>query len=817
MRRFFIVFISVVILSLTANAQNSSAFARLSRVRSSRVINNGIEFRTREATVRITALDQDVLRLRYTRQPNFPTDFSFAVVSDTGFVAPAVTPFNNASEIGFSTAKLKVKVERSGARVVITDVDGHVILEDQPQRPVEWNGTEFRVYKTMPKDEHYFGLGDKSTPLDRRDNAYTMWTTDAYGWQEGSDPLYKSIPFFIGLRQGRAYGVFLDNTYRSTFDLGKQSRDYYSFGADAGELNYYFLYGPDPKRVISAYTALTGRTPLPPLYTLGYQQSRYSYYPQARLEEVASELRKRRIPTDVLYLDIDYLDGYRAYDINRKYFPQFEKMVSDLGKQGFKLVVITDLHLAHKPGYAPYDSGRAGDHFVKNPDGTEYVGKVWPGESVFPDFTRAATRDWYGGLNKMFIDMGVRGFWNDMNEPAVFTMPDKTMPLDTVHRIEEGDYRRVTDHREIHNVVGMQNVRATYEGLLKLQPNQRPFVLTRAAFAGTQRYAATWTGDNQATWLHYRLSLPTLLGLGVSGYPLAGNDVGGFEGSPSADLTTRWMELGAFMPIFRNHSGSGTRDKEPWVHGETHEAIRRRYIETRYQLLPYIYTSMEETSRTGVPLMRPMFVDYAADEKVALSDKTFLFGNDLLVAPKLDEKLDAYKVTLPAGTWFNYWTGERVQGGKELSLDPPLDVLPVYARAGAIIPRQAVVQNTDEKPQGSLELRVYPGPNCKGSVYTDDGNTFDYKKGQYFRQQFTCEASASGIRVALAKPEGQYKPWWPGFDLIIANSGQWTGTPKIQVTSEGATVPATSFQRANGDVVVHMEVTAQPAKVDVSF
>ncbi|HEX8925412.1 MAG TPA: TIM-barrel domain-containing protein, partial [Terriglobales bacterium] len=388
---------------------------------------------------------------------------------------------------------------------------------------------------------------------------------------------------------------------------------------------------------------------------------------------------------------------------------------------------------------------------------------------------------------------------------------------DTVHRIEEGDYRRVTNHREIHNVLGMENVRATYDGLLKLQPNQRPFVLTRAAFAGTQRYAATWTGDNQATWLHYRLSLPTLLGLSVSGYPLSGNDVGGFDGSPTADLTTRWMELGTFMPVFRNHSAVGTLDKEPWVHGETHEAIRRRYIEERYKLLPYIYTSMEETSRTGVPLMRPMFVDYASDQKVALSDKMFLFGNDLLVAPKLDEKLDAYKITLPKGTWYNYWTGERVEGGKEFSLNPPLDTLPVYVRAGAIIPRQQIVQNTDEKPKGSLELHVYPGPNCTGSVYADDGNTFDYKKGQYFRQQFTCELTTNGLRVSLAKPEGQYNSWWPGIDLIISNDERWKGSPNIQVTTSGASAPATSSQRANGDLVVHVEAAAQPEQVDVSF
>src|SRR3989442_1545840 len=540
-----------------------------------------------------------------------------------------------------------------------------------------WEGGEVRVWKSMPADEYYYGLGDKAGPMNRRNQAFTMWNTDAFGWQEATDPLYKSIPFFLALRGGVAHGVFFDNTYRSSFDFGKESEAFYSFGAEGGELNYYFFYGPRPKQVLEEFTALTGRAPLPPLWALGYQQCRYSYYPESRVREVARTFREKRIPADVIYLDIDYQDGNRPFTIDRKVFPNFEGMIRDLGAQGFKVVAITDLHIKKEPGYAPYDSGIAGDHFVKNPDGSLYVGVVWPGESVFPEFTRKQSREWWGALYKDFASMGIGGFWNDMYEPAIFQRADKTMPLDTRHRLHGGI---TLDHRAIHNVYGMQNVRATYEGLLQLRPNERPFVLTRAAYAGTQRYAASWTGDNTSSWNHLRLSVPNLLSLGISGYAFVGDDIGGYDRSPPADLLTRWIELGAFNPIYRNHTAKGTADQEPWVHGPEHEAIRRRYIELRYQLMPYIYGSMEETTRTGIPLMRPIFVEYPEAKEFYGEEREFLFGRDLLVAPQVVEMLDAYEVKLPPGHWY------RSLAGTKFPLRKPLGGPPAARQCAALRP-----------------------------------------------------------------------------------------------------------------------------------
>ena len=760
-----------------------------------REISDGAQFRAGDALVRITMVAPGIWRLRYAIQPSFPPDHSFAVVPQPKLPANSVRMTQSATALKLTDGNVNLTVNKSNGIISILQATGETLLADQPDHPATWSGTGFRIYKTMTPLEAFFGLGDKSDGMNHRGYAYTNWNTDAFDWQQGTDPLYKSIPFFIGMTaNGTAFGVFLDNTYRTSFDFGKESNSYFSFGADGGELNYYFIAGPTPRQVVARYTSLTGRTPLPPLFALGFQQSRYSYYPEARVRQIADEFRTRKIPCDVLYLDIDYQQGYKAFTINRDYFPTFEQMVKDLDQQGFKTVLISDLHLKKEVGYKPYDQGTAHDYFVKNPDGSQYVGRVWPGPSVFPDFTLTPVRKWYGSLYKMFTDMGVAGFWNDMNEPAVFRYPQKTMPLDTVHRVDSetenrnpGGPVRTTDHREIHNVFGMENVRATHDGLLALRPNERPFVLTRAAFAGTQRYAATWTGDNSSTWVHYRLTVPTLLNMSVSGYPLVGADVGGFAESPTPELLTRWIELGAFQPIDRDHTTKGSRNQEPWVDGPEQETIRRRYIETRYRLLPYIYTSMEETSGTGIPLMRPMFLEHpilGLMEKV--NDHEYYFGPDLLVAPKLLETLDSYDVNLPAGTWYDYWTGQKVEAKEQpawdaetvegapkppmietLKLDPKLDELPVYVRGGSIIPHQPLVQSTAEKPVGPLQLAVYPGPNCSGSVYTDDGHTFDYQQGHYFRQSFTCDATPRGITVKLAAPEGDFTPWWTQLRITV--------------------------------------------------
>jgi len=441
-------------------------------------------------------------------------------------------------------------------------------------------------------------------------------------------------------------------------------------------------------------------------------------------------------------------------------------MISDLSAQGFHTVLITDLHIKKDPnnGYAPYDSGAKDDVFVKRADGTTFVGAVWPGDSVFGDFTMTKAREWWGGLYKSFVDMGVAGFWNDMNEPSVFLTATKTMPLDVRHRMDDGT---TLPHLAIHNVFGMENVRATEEGLLKLRPNERPFVLTRAAYAGTQRYAATWTGDNVAVWNHLAMSTPMLLSMGISGYGMVGNDIGGFAGSPTPTLLTRWIEAGAFNPIYRDHTAKGTADQEPWVHGPQHAAIRKQFIEERYRLLPYIYTAVEEMTRTGIPLMRPLLLEYPQSPEFFGDDNEYLFGHDLFVSPVTTELQDEKVIQLPPGSWYDYWSGEKSSDRELKKLKPALNELPVYVRAGAIVPRQPLVQNTGETPKGPLELRVYPGPDCRGSLYQDDGHSLNYENGEFLRVNYSCQVGAAAIKVVSTIEKDGYKPWWNAAELVV--------------------------------------------------
>lgn len=722
----------------------------------------GVRMNAGERQVTVRAVNDSTVRVEVASKGAPAAEKSWAVISESNATAPKVMLSERSDSVEISLASGSVRIMKNPLRIIFLDAQGNVINQDSARDPMAFNGAAFRVTKDMPETENYFGLGDKTT-LNLRDRAFTLWNTDARGWEEASDPLYKSIPFFMGLHNGRAYGIFLDDTWRSWFDFGKTSRDSYSFGAEGGRLNYYFFFGPDPKKVLMSYADLTGKAPLPPLWALGYQQSRYSYYPEARVLEVAKTFRDKNIPCDVIYLDIDYQDHLRPFTINRDYFPTFEQMIRDLRHEGFSVIAITDLHIAKVPGYKPYDQGLSQDEFVKNPDGSVYVGKVWPGDSVFPEFTLTRARVWWGSLYKDFVGMGIRGFWNDMNEPATFDTSTRTIPLDVVDRLDDGTS---VDQRAIHNVFGMLNSRATYEGLRKLENNERPFVLTRASYAGGQRYAATWTGDNHSTWNHMRISIPTLLNLGLSGFPFVGDDIGGYAGNPAPDLLTRWTELGAFNPIFRNHSETGSRYREPWVDGPAHEALRKKFIEERYRMLPYLYTLAEESSRTGLPMMRPLFLEFPQDEALATNQDEFMLGSDMLVAPKIRNFDSGYAVEFPAGDWYDYWSGKKAvitldKNGRTLAVNPSLGELPVFIRAGAIVPEEPVVQSTLDSPQGALELRVYPGPHCAGNLYQDDGHTFNYTRGEYLRLAFTCsEPDAKSIDVRMAAPQGSFTPWF---------------------------------------------------------
>ena len=775
---------------------------------------NGVAIENGSLREEITALRDNVLRIRIGRDGTMPEDASWAVLPNARHSQVQVTPASSATSIGFRTHSLAIGITRSDLRLTIYDLSGKIVQQDAA--PVRFDGRSFRISKTMPIDEHYFGLGDKTGPLDRRDGAFSLWNTDAYRFQESTDPIYKSIPFFMTYRAGLASGVLLDNTWRTSFDFGKELAGIYSFGAADGPLDYYVIYGPSPKEVVESYAWLTGTPPLPPLWSLGYQQSRYTYVPQSRVMEVANRLRSDHIPADAIYLDIGFQEKNRPFTVDQSLFPDFPGMIAQLKALNFHVVAITDLHIAKLPDhhYFPFDSGMAGDHFVKNHDGSVYSGVVWPGPSVFPDFTQQQTRAWWGTLYRHFHEVGIEGFWNDMGEPSIFDSPTKTMPLDAVHRIDEpGFIKRTATHAEIHDVYGMENSRATFEGLKTLAPNERPFVLTRASYAGGQRYAATWTGDNSSSWNHLRMTTPMLENLGLSGFAFTGADVGGYAGTPSAGLLTKWLEVAAFQPIDRDHTEMGTGDQEPWVGGAQQEAIRRRFIETRYRLLPYLYTLAEEASRTGLPIVRPMFLEFpdAAPDRHPIdidmnASGEFLLGHDLLIAaPPFPEALDAYQVEFPSEDWYDYWTGDKVpqpasgsgsssptatamsQVRLTTAVQPRLDTLPVFVRGGSILPIAPLVQSTNDVPQGPLTLRVYAGRDCGGTLYQDDGRSYAYQHGEYLRVNFHCQMTADGFHLQVSSHEGSYAAWWK--DLRIEIYGGASGMKSGVVNGNALSAP----------------------------
>ena len=722
-------------------------------------------FQNSQGTLAVAPLSDDVVRIHFTRGNSFGPDHSYAIIS-RDFGGVKATAKINADSAVLQTATLRVIIQQNPLRISFTDRNGDSLDADDPVRGMAFDGARFTVSKRLRDDEHVYGFGEKNGRLDKRGwnlggYNYAMWNTDTYTHDSSTDPLYVSVPFFMVMRQGRAHGIFLDNTWRSFFDVGHDYPGLLTFGANGVDLDYYFINGPDPKMVIERYTALTGHMPLPPLWALGYNQCRYSYYPESRVRLVADELRQEKIPADVMWLDIDYQDNYKPFTWNSARFPDPEKMITDLRAQHFHVVCILDPHPKAEKGYAPYDQGIAGNYFVKNPDGSVFEGPVWPshaaqdpGPSVFPDFSNAAAREWWGSLYAGLLDEGVSGIWNDMDEPSVFDTPSGTMPSDLVFN-SDGD---PATGAEIHNVYGQLMSRATFEGLSRLRPNDRPLVLTRASFAGGQRYAALWTGDSASDWTSLRQSLSTLLGLGLSGFPFCGSDIGGFVGAPSGELYTRWLQFGVFCPFMRSHSDSGSPSKEPWAFGYRYETVNRRAIELRYELLPYFYNVMEQASETGLPALRPLALEFPGDEHVAAIDDEFLFGGNLLVAPILHEGVTERDVYLPEGTWFDYWTGKSYVGGTTISMPVTLDSIPMFVRAGGFLFRQPVVQSTDEMPGNPLEVLVAPAKESESDLYEDDGQTLAFRNGQFMKRHFRQTDNGRRTTFEISAPRGAYRP-----------------------------------------------------------
>ena len=737
--------------------------------------------------VRVHILASNLIRVRATPMAEFGPDESWTVVK-TDWDTLAVHVEETDQVLILSTDDLRLEIGKKPLRLRFYDVQGRLLSADEEARGMGWQGGTPVAYFTLPDDEHILGLGEKVGPLDKRDHKWEMWNTDAHPRHlPTTDPMYESFPIYLGLRPGLGYARFFDNTWRSHFDFGYSEPGVSRYDAAGGELNYYFIYGPEPMAILARYTELTGRMPMPPRWALGHQQCRWSYYPEAKVREVAEKLRSHCLPTDVIYLDIDYMDGYRVFTWDRERFPDPKKLIADLRAQGFRTVTIVDPGVKVDEQYAVYQEGVARGYFCKKPDNSLFVGPVWPGDAVFPDFTHPEVRRWWGDLHReSLLDMGVAGIWNDMNEPAVFGGVGWTMDEDVIHY----DHGHQTPHSKSHNVYGLLMARATREALERMRPNERAFVLTRAAYAGVQRYAAVWMGDNSSWWEHLWLAMPMCMSVGLAGQPFVGVDIGGFSDDCTPELYARWVQLGAFTPLCRTHTALGTRDQEPYAFGPEVERIARRYLELRYQLLPYTYTLFWEASQTGAPIMRPLVYTYPDDPTSYEISDQFLWGPAFLVAPIYQENVTHRAVYLPAGHWVDYWTGKTFEGPSWIVAEAPLDILPLYVRAGSIIPTGPTMQYTDERPLDPLTLEVYGGSNGRFTLYEDDGLTMAYQEGDWAITEMVYEETPATswppavATLTISARQGRYKP--TPRQLIIRLHG-WP-QPPISVMLDGQSV-----------------------------
>ncbi|MBX3361012.1 MAG: DUF5110 domain-containing protein [Phycisphaeraceae bacterium] len=597
-----------------------------------------------------------------------------------------------------------------------------------------------------------YGTGENAGPLLRNGRVVEAWNTDAYGYREETKSLYQSHPWVLAVREdGSAFGVLADTTWRCEIDLTNAI----TFAADGPEYPLIVMEGRTPHEVMIQLAAHIGTIELPPLWALGYHQCRYSYYPESRVKEIAEGFRSRSIPCDVIWFDIDYMHGYRVFTFDSSHFPDPARTNSDLHAMGYRTIWMIDPGVKAEPGYSVYDSGTAGDHWVKKADGSVYLGEVWPGQCVFPDYTRPETMQWWAGLYKDFMARGIDGVWNDMNEPAIFNVPTKTMPEDNVHRgggpLSEGP------HARYHNVYGMLMTLGTKQGIEAANPDKRPFVLTRANYIGGHRYAATWTGDNAAEWYDLENSIPMILNLGLSGQPFSGPDIGGFIGNGDGQQFARWMGIGSLLPFSRGHTGKGNRDKEPWAYDENVERSSRMALERRYRLIPFLYTVFEESSRNGMPVARPTFFADPADPALRSEDDSFLLGSDLLVVAKVTPLGDRMPV-MPRGNWrpLNLHDGAT-----------DADLPDLYVRPGAILPVGPIEQYVDERPLDPLTLYVSldAAGKATGTLYEDAGEGYAYRNGEYLRTTYTATRVGDKVSVEIAGTRGSMSR--PNRNLVV--------------------------------------------------
>jgi len=723
-----------------------------------------------EASLKLSLSRDGAVRLRVAAGPSLPPDPAEAV-GRLPWRAARATPYDRDGRILLRyegpEGQAFVSLERDPFALHVAERDGTPVatLSALGFAP----DGRARIALDTPADERFHGFGEKTGPFEKRGQRMEMRNRDAHV-RHDRDPLYLSVPFFLGMRPGaeglRARGLLLDAFAPSRFDVAASDpARVWMETRDAG-LDVTLFPGPRPADVLRRFTARVGRQPLPPRWALGHHQSRWSYRNARQVRRVAREIRRRGIPTDVIHLDIDHMDGYRVFTWHPRRFPDPASLLRELREQGFRVVTIVDPGVKVDPRFDVFMDGRARDVYCRNRDGSLFTLLVWPKDAALPDLNRPEVRDWWGEQHRPLVDAGVAGIWNDMNEPAGWArelrlgnvaIPIRDQDLSAVVQADPAEPELRVPHERVRNLYGQQHARATRAFLERAQPERRPFVLTRSGHAGIQRHAAVWTGDNASRWEHLRLSLPMLLNLSLSGVAFCGADIGGFAWSCTPELYARWVQIGALYPFARTHTMRFSRRQEPWRFGPRVEAIARAALELRMRLMPYLYGLFREAEESGAPVWRPLFWEFPDDpDALGVADQVMV-GPALLAAPVLERGARSRRLHLPPGLWTSLHDGARYTGPRRLEVAAPLEVMPLFARGGSILPMQGVVRHAGETPGEALVLEVFAGGAGEWVLCEDDGETVAYRHGAVARTPLRLFDRAGGrLRIEVGARSGDH-------------------------------------------------------------
>jgi alpha-glucosidase len=784
-----------------------------------------------EAELEVVFVGEDLVRLSWgPADPPVP----WAIDRSASLGTPTVTVSAEASGCTLESAALRVVVGPAGA---VSYFDGAGVLLRHELPPLRRGAARTARHLLRP-GERVSGLGEQAGPVDLRGTTHRLWNRDPGGaWGPGQDPLYCSIPVMVGLHPEGDVLSFYENTYdavvrvdASTARLGASAAVELTFSG--GMLRHYVAIGPLPG-LLDRYSGLTGRPPLPPRWALGYHQCKWGYKNEAQIREVADGFAAEGVPLSAVHLDIDYMDGYRVFSVDRQAFPDLLGLSGDLIGRGTRIVTIVDPAVKDDPGYDVFAEGVTEGRFLLDEDDEPLRGVVWPGPAVFPDFTDPATRRWWSGLYPRLLDQGVAGIWHDMNEPTSITLwGDRTLPKSTRHSVEG----RGGDHRECHNAYGSLMNEAGWDALVAHDPARRPFILSRAGWAGLQRHAWNWTADIEASWEGLGQQIATTIGLGLSGVPYTGSDIGGFSGVPTPELYVRWLELSVLMPFCRTHCVLGSPPREPWRFPEPHRGAIDRLIRFRYRLLPYLYLLAHEAAEHGTPLVRPLCWPEPGTHGSSLDDRlwqvndAYMLGDSLLIAPVTAEGMRSRMVVLPAGRWYRWRaTGampeqgegpvERshsdshgasdevtaIEGGRSVRVDAPAGQPVLFVRAGSVLALDDGFLEAALGDRGHLSTGHEPRlfalhcfPNADGTAagrsYDDAGDGY----GEHRLDRFALTTSGVGGALFSWERSGEYPA--PGRMSVVFHGLEATGA-----IADGTEVDAIVTRRAGAEPATRFE------------